>query len=78
MAMARVRPQFEARGDGFAHGLQSVLGNAHQDFELVSAGDPHDALTLRHDLPDLGLDRGHDARRVGAQLGVGEVVLGRG
>jgi len=73
MPMARVGPQFEARSIGFAHGLQPVLGNTHQDLEFVGAGDPHDALALRHDLADLGLDRGDDARRVGAQLGVGEL-----
>ena len=76
--MAGVGPQFEAGSLGLAHGLQPVLGHADQDFELVGAGDPHDALALRHDLADFGLDGGDDARRVGAQLGVGEVVLGRG
>ena len=40
--------------------------------------DADDALTLRHDLADLGLDGGDDARGVGAEFGVGEVVLGRG
>ena len=60
-----------------AHGLQPVLGHADQDLELVGAGELHHALALRQHLADLGLDGGDDAGGVGAQLGVGEVVLGR-
>ena len=56
--MARVGPQFKARGVGFAHGLQPVLGHADQDLELVGAGDPHDALALRHDLADFSRTAG--------------------
>ena len=55
-----------------------MLGNADQDLELVGAGELHHALALRHDLADLGLDGSDDARRIGAQRSVGEVVLGRG
>ena len=78
IVVAGVGPQLEGGGGRLAHQLQPMLGHADQDLELVRARDLHHALALRHDLSDLGLDRRDDARRIGVQLGVGEVVLGRG
>jgi hypothetical protein len=55
-----------------------MLGHADHDLELVGTGHAHHALALCHDLTDLGLHGGDHAVGVGAQFGVGEVVLGRG
>ena len=55
-----------------------MFGHADQDLEFVEARHADDALALRHDLADLGLDGGDDAGGVGAQFGVGEIVFGRG
>ena len=78
MALAGIGPQLEACGTRLAYGLQAMLGHADHDLELVGARHAHHALALRHHLADLGLHGGDHAVGIRAQLGVGEVVLGRG
>jgi len=75
---AGVGPQLEGDAACVAHGLEAVLRHADRDLELLAARQLHHALALRQHLADLGDDRGDDARGVGMQLGVGEVVLGGG
>jgi hypothetical protein len=76
--MAGVGPQLEGDPARIAHGLEPVLGDPDQDLELVAARELEHALALRQHLADLGDDRRDHAGGVGAQLGVGEVVLGGG
>jgi hypothetical protein len=76
--MAGVGPQFEADAACVAHGLQPVLGHADKNLELFAARQLHHALALSQHLADLGQHRRDDARGIGTQLGVGEIVLRRG
>jgi hypothetical protein len=76
--MAGVGPQLEGDAARVAHRLQPVLGHADQDLELVAARQLDHALALRPAPGRPRQHRGDDAGGVGAQLGVGEVVLGGG
>ena len=74
VSAARQGPERDLRAARLAQGIDTVFGHAERHFLRRRARDAHHRRTGGHHLPDLGIDAGHHARRIGHEGGVTGLV----